>query len=103
MKRVLKAFLLFCLISLPIIAQQNRLLQNTFSPSDSVGTNYFPVNIQNKWQYLRTTYDSDGPTYMLSYISVVFDTVIGNYQYYQTTESSDLIRYSVMVQVKIDF
>jgi len=48
----------------------------------------------NTWQYLKTTYNSDGSSYELSYILVEEDTTIGNLKYYKTTNFSELIRYS---------
>ncbi len=57
-------------------------------------SNFVPLSVGNVWQYMKTTYDSDGPSYRLSYNAVEEDTIIGNIRYYKTTEFSELIRYS---------
>jgi Secretion system C-terminal sorting domain len=65
------------------------------SPPTFEGSNYFPLSVGNKWQYIRTTYDSDGPSYLLTMESVEYDTLIANDVYHKMTDFSDLIKYSV--------
>jgi len=87
MKALYISFLIF-LMPINMFAQW----ENLTTTSDS---NFVPLSVGNVWQYLKTTYDSDGPSYSLSYKSVEADTTIGNLQYYHISDHLDLVRYSI--------
>ncbi len=87
--KVLYIALLIFILPFNLFAQRNVI--NFTLPSDSI---FLPLHAGNIWQYMKTTYDSDGPSYSLAYISVENDTLIEDKIYYEMTEFSDLIRYS---------
>ncbi|HSD62684.1 MAG TPA: T9SS type A sorting domain-containing protein [Ignavibacteriaceae bacterium] len=65
----------------------------TVTQPTNEGTDFLPLNTGNKWQYIITNYDPDGPSYSMDLDSVTCDTLIENKVYYKTTKFSDLIRY----------
>ena len=65
-------------------------------PPTFEGSDYFPLNINNRWQYLKRNNYPEGTSYGLNYVSVDDDTIIENHHYYKVEELyySEFIRYS---------
>ncbi len=93
MKPINFFFISLLLIFGSIIEAQQLNDENVGDVSRS-GTEFWPLNTNNKWQYLETTYTSDGNSYALDETFVQYDTLINNKIYYRLSSGSDLIRYS---------
>jgi hypothetical protein len=89
--RTLKISLLVFILSISVLAQVESF---DFSSNTNSDTVYLPLQLGNTWQYFKTRYDSDGPSYSLSYSAVDYDTIIGDNKYFKFTGNSTLIRYS---------
>jgi hypothetical protein len=63
-------------------------------PAPFAGKNCFPLNANNKWQYLHLDSWANGDYYNLRYYFVEIDTLINNKNYFKLNTINDLVRFS---------